>query len=266
MQTHLRLLRTPFVLPSLQRWTLCTFFGTALLVFTTPVWSQSVVTPKKPISPRDYILGDTVKYSDRINIPGEVTVQFTPEQDSAYRHDLQVDITATSRFAAAARQLRAALQYSDQNDRPLTLSEAIMQAVNIPAEMYMPTAMEVTQYQIGIANSQYVPGVLLRPMGTGNLQASFGAIGRFFGVVEDVSPEITYDVDETMEVTVVVYSTQAKIIRTLFSGIQGPGRYRMRWNGLDERSLQVANGDYVAEVRLGDVRIQRKRIVWPPEN
>jgi len=239
---------------------------TALCLLITPARSQSVVTPKKPISPRDYILGDTVKYSDRMNIPGEVTVQFTPEQDSAYRHDLQVDITAASRFAAAARQLRAALQYTDRNDRPLTLSEAIMQAVNIPAEMYMPTAMEITQYRIGIANSQYVPGVLMWPMGTGNMQASFGAIGRFFGVLEDVSPDITYDVDETMDVTVVIYSTQAKIIRTMFTGTQGPGRYRMRWNGLDERGLQTANGDYVAEVRLGAKRIQRKRIVWPPEN
>lgn len=245
---------------------MCAIFVIAVCLLSTPAWSQSVVTPKKPISPRDYILGDTVKTPDRINIPGEVTVQYTSEQDSVYRHDMQVDITAASRFAAAARQLRAALQYTDNNNRPLTLSEAIMQAVNIPAEMYMPTAMEVTQYRIGIANSQYVPGVLLWPMGTGNMQASFGAIGRFFGVLEDVSPDITYDVDETMDVTVVIYSTQAKIIRTMFTGTQGPGRYRMRWNGLDERGLQTANGDYVAEVRLGSTRIQRKRIVWPPEN
>ncbi len=71
-------------------------------------------------------------------------------------------------------------------------------------------------------------------------------------------------VDQTIEVTVVIYSSSAVRIATLYNGIQPPGAYEVVWNGLTDNNTPAPKGDYVAEVQLGDQRVSRKRIVWPP--
>jgi hypothetical protein len=141
--------------------------------------------------------------------------------------------------------------------------ENIQRNLDIPAQMLAPSPQEVLQYRLAIANSQKVPGVLLFPMGTGNFSATFGDIARVFGLAEDVSPSIAYRVDETMEVSIVIYSASAIVVRQMFRGVQSVGAYRVEWDGKNDVGRIVPNGDYVAEVRLGTARIVRKRIIVP---
>ena len=99
-------------------------------------------------------------------------------------------------------------------------------------------------------------------MGTGNAMINLGDIARVFGFGEDVSPIIRYVVDETIEVEIVVYSTQAMVIKTVFSGIQAPGTYTITWDGREQSGKTATTGEYIAEVRLGGERLMRKRITW----
>lgn len=206
---------------------------------------------------------DTSRYSPRTGIPGDPGVAFTAGQDSLYKQALSTVVSPQSRFEFESRMVTEALRTMAALVPPPSPWENIQRNLNIPAEMLAPSPQQVAQYRISIANAQNVPGVLLYPMGTGNFSASFGDIARVFGLTEDVSPGIAYRVDETMEVSIVIYSASAIIVRTMFRGIQSAGTYRVEWDGKNDDGRTVPNGDYIAEVRLGMERIVRKRMVVP---
>lgn len=226
---------------------------------------ESTVMQPRVLSPRDYLYTDTLAARER-DAQSAVFAQQQSAQDSAFKQALQLDITATSRFAAMTRMLQVAWETQKAVKRDPSPWEMAMVTMNIPAEMLQPSPQEMTQRAIAIANSQYVPGVLQRPMGTGNLQVRLSDIYKFLGLVEDVSPRVVYDVDEATYIEIVIYSAQARVINTIFRGGQQAGRYEIIWNGRDDAGRTVANGDYIAEVRFGTARIQRKRIVWPPQH
>jgi len=207
-------------------------------------------------------VSDTAR--SRQNLPGEVTTRYTTAQDSAYRQALKVALSGMVRFAHEVRSLSYTMETTSRAVPQESAWEAIARTMNVPASIYAPTPQEIVQNRINIANAQYVPGILLYPMGTGNMQVNLGDIAKMFGLVEDVSPRIRYTVDETTEIEIVVYSPQARIITSLFRGIQAPGQYEVVWNGQDDQGRQVYPGDFIAEVRIGAERIARKRIVWSP--
>lgn len=225
----------------------------------------SVVMQPRVLSPAEFLAGDTARADGRSFIPGAVTGSYSAEQDSLYRDALAVRISARSRFLSDTRAFSRAISLAETVERRPSDWERLNQNMAIPPELLVPTAEERTAYQVNIANAMYVPGVLLFPMGTGNLQVGIGDIAKIFGLVEDVSPKIRYVVDETTEVTIVVYSSSAVAVATLFNGIQAQGAYEIIWDGRSDAGRTVANGDYVAEVRLGNQKIMRKRIAWPPQ-
>lgn len=226
---------------------------------------ESTVMQPRVLSPRDYLYTDSLSARERAE-QAAVYAQNQSAQDTAFALAQQLHITASSRFAAMTRMLQVAWETQKAVKRDPSPWELAMATMNIPAEMLQPSAQEVTQRNIAIANSMYVPGVLQRPMGTGNLQVRLSDIYKFLGLVEDVSPRVVYDVDEDTYIEIVIYSAQARVINTIFRGAQKSGRYEIIWNGRDDTGRTVANGDYIAEVRFGTARIQRKRIVWPPQN
>ncbi len=224
---------------------------------------ESVVVQPRVLSPAEYLLQDTTN-SIRTSLPGEVSSSFLPSQDSSYARALAARVSAQSRFQYDAQQISIAMRTMQALQRPPSLWETINRNMAIPSAMLAPSPQEVAQYQINIARSTYVPGVLLFPMGSGNLQVGLNDIAKLFGMVEDVTPRIRYVIDETIEVTVVVYSPSAVAVATLFNGIQAPGAYELVWDGMTDANQPVGKGDYVAEVQLGNQRVMRKRIVWPP--
>ena len=134
-----------------------------------------------------------------------------------------------------------------------------MEAVSLPKEFFIPDAREVVQREINIANSFYVPYV--NTYNPYRAIATFEQIGNFFGITEDVSPEITYRLDNPANVEVVVYSISAVVIAKIFDGKQPNGIYRFTWNGRDDKGVKMQSGDYVAEIRIGNDKYIRKRIV-----
>jgi hypothetical protein len=231
------------------------------MVCLTDVFAQEpLVTQPRRISPAQYVQGDTVRPTDRWAVPGDGIYPYTLEQDSAFVRAMRTPVSAAQRFADAARLLSDMLRYSRAVQREPSPWELAMKTMDIPAAIYAPLEREVVQHQVNIARSMYVPGVLLTPMGTGNAQIGLNAIGRFFGLVEDVSPTIRYAVDEPATVEIVIYSTQARVIATVYTGQQSRGTYEITWNGKDDAGRPAPNGDYVAEVRIGSYRIVRKRI------
>jgi len=214
------------------------------------------------LTPAEFLMADSTYDDSRVAIPGEIRTRSTAEQDSAYSTAMALRIPAARRFAASLQETSSFLRYRAELERRPSIWEQIRSTMDIPSSILQPTPQERTQYQLTIANAMYVPGVLLTPMGTGNAMVSFGDIAKLFGIAEDVSPVIRYVVDETIEVDIVVYSTQAIAVSQPFRGIQAPGAYTLTWDGRDANGKTVVDGEYVAEVRLGNKRIMRKRITW----
>lgn len=129
---------------------------------------------------------------------------------------------------------------------------------NIPKEFFIPSGVEVVHRQVAIQSSQYIPYVNNMPQfGRYNINS----ILSFLGLVEDVSPEITYTIDFYADIEVVVYSVSSVVVATLFKGKQPPGVYKITWNGRDSNGKVMPSGDYIAEVRIGKEKYLRKRII-----
>lgn len=220
----------------------------------------SVVLQPRILSPAEFITSDPRGDDARIALPGQVQIHTTLEQDSAYTAALALTVSGAIRFRTSVTEISAMLRLRAEIQRQPSIWEMISRTMNIPTNVLKPTAREITQYSLTIANAMYVPGVLLFPMGTGNVQINLGDVAKIFGIGEDVSPTIRYVVDETTEVEIIIYSTQAINVNTLFKGILAQGAYTLTWNGRDQSGQLLPAGEYIAEVRLGGERIMRKRI------
>jgi hypothetical protein len=195
--------------------------------------------------------------------PGATTRPTSVIQDSLFKDALRVQITAAARFHANAAVL-GSMATATAPRQALSPWESMMANMDIPREILAPAPQEIVQHQINIMNSMYVPGVLLYPMGMPGTGFSMNAIGALLGLVEDVSPAIKYDVNVPSDVEILIYSPDARVVASLFSGEQQIGSYSVTWNGRDDRNRVVRDGEYIAEVHIGNSRIVRKRIVWPP--
>ena len=70
---------------------------------------------------------------------------------------------------------------------------------------------------------------------------------------------IKYELAESADVTLLIYNVLGQVVRTLvLSDSQPPGRYQIRWNGMDDRGVSVSSGVYFyrisAEGKFHDVR------------
>ena len=207
------------------------FVASACVALAQTNGTGSVVMQPRVLSPAEYLTGDTSRVEGRSLIPGAVTGSYTQQQDSLYKEALAIRMSARSRFISHTRAMSDAMATVEALDRRPSDWERLNANMAIPPELLVPTAQERTQYEVNIARSMYVPGVLLTPMGQGNLQVGLGDIAKLFGLAEDVSPRIRYVVDETTEVTIVVYSASAVAVARIFNGIQAPGclRDRLEW-------------------------------------
>jgi hypothetical protein len=92
---------------------------------------------------------------------------------------------------------------------------------------------------------------------------STGAVFRALGLVEDVTPRITYTLTHTQQVTVRIYNLEADLIATIVDGSQRPGVYDFEWDFNDASGNRVPYGNYVAEVIVRGTLVLRKRIEVP---
>lgn len=205
----------------------------------------------------------TKEITDTTNLEGTQRSQednYLPFQDSLYFQDKLMKIPARTRLASNLKFSENEWNYrlDIQKGKPWNVA---MKNLQLPDEVWQPSDVEIVQRMIGIQESFYVPFVNTYPMW--GLQMNLQDIGLFFGITEDLSPEIQYNLDYRARVTIVIYSIQATAIATLFDGVQSPGSYTITWNVRDDNGKKMPSGDYIAEVRVGEERISIKRIKIP---
>lgn len=183
---------------------------------------------------------------------------YSPEQDSMYFQAMRSRIPTATRFAL---ELLAASQESAflENLGDTEWSVAMKNLAMIPKSAYAPLAVDVANYEYGIQQSFYIPGI--RNFRPGTMEIKLSTIGRLLGLTEDVTPTINYTVNATSDVEIIVYSMQAIVLQTMFKGRQSPGSYTLTWNLRDSNGKMMPRGDYVIEARIGNKRIRQKRVV-----
>jgi len=184
--------------------------------------------------------------------------EFTPEQDSAYMEALRLKLPLDV-------QMRNFITQSDKNwqnfirlQRNSPYGKVLDNLKDIPKEFFIPSGNEQLAYQENIERSLAVPYMNTLPRY--GLKIPMSLIGSLLGLTEDVGPNIKYSIEYSDEIEVVVYSIQAKVINTLFKGKQNPGNYNLYWGGRDDNGKLMPQGDYIAEVRIGNNKYIRKRI------
>lgn len=76
------------------------------------------------------------------------------------------------------------------------------------------------------------------------------------------STTITFALPESAPVTLAIYDTNGRIVRTLVNGAGAAGLHEVVWNGLDDNGRAVASGVYVYRLTAGnDVSIRRLTLV-----
>lgn len=77
------------------------------------------------------------------------------------------------------------------------------------------------------------------------------------------NPETTieFQLPQASQVKVVVYNLAGQLVRTLIDAPQAAGRFKLRWDGRDERGNQVASGVYMYELQAGNFRAKNKMIL-----
>jgi len=217
----------------------------------------------------DYIdIQDTNKISneeqdlDENNLkPGDVIKKiFTPEQDSVYSQAIRLKIPVSVRLHEDLLRFAVKMKIARELEMG-TPWQIALQNLQIRKEYLVPLPQDVVHRQEMIDRSLYVPFMPNRI--TSGLSVNLQDIGVLLGVVEDLSPVISFDLKYTEEVEIVVYSIQAKVIATIYRGVLQAGTHKYVWNGRDDYGRPMPSGDYVGEVRIGSSRFIRKHIQIP---
>ena len=72
------------------------------------------------------------------------------------------------------------------------------------------------------------------------------------------STEIAYELEESGEMSLVLYNALGQQVRTLFEGHQQQGVYRIVWDGADHGGQQLASGVYYYRLTVGQEVVTRK--------
>ena len=185
---------------------------------------------------------------------------FLPEQDSAFYRmlKLQLPINIIVRNNLSSSDDIWSLEKQISEGTPWQI--ALQNVRSIPPEFYNPSPVDMVHRQVMIESAFEVPNLrTYNPYPS--FQISTEAIAAFFGLSEDVSPKISYSIDYTANVEVVIYSISSIVVSTLYKGLQPPGNYTLTWNGRNQDGKIMPAGDYIAEVRIGNEKYIRKRIV-----
>jgi hypothetical protein len=232
-----------------------------LLLGLHSLWAQSGLPFQHSKSPARALQGavpqqDTVRPAP---LPTEEPVRFTPEQDSAYVRELQSTLPPAARFAAALRASQAQWERLQEQAFP-TAWQSALRNLQLRQELLSPDAQELVQYQYALQQAQALPNPTLRRTPGATAAIPLETIARVLGLSEDLSPRIPYEVPSVARVQVLVYSVQALRVATLLDEVQRPGRYEVTWNGRDDHGRALPPGDYVVEVRIGELLRYYKRI------
>jgi flagellar hook assembly protein FlgD len=72
---------------------------------------------------------------------------------------------------------------------------------------------------------------------------------------------ISFEIDREEFVSLRIYDTAGRLVRTLVAANRDPGRYTELWNGSDESGHPVASGVYFCRLATGSSSITKKMIL-----
>lgn len=202
---------------------------------------------------------DSSHDEDKTNLPGKTGKRFLPSQDSVYFSALQV------RIPTSVRLLHDLKLFADEWSLTKTIAamtpwQAAMKNLELPSSFFLASDIERVHRHTMIAESFHIPGMITyNPNSIVSIQSVLQAIG----LAEDLSPNLSFNLDYADEVEIVIYSVQAKVIATVFKGSRHPGHHKFKWNGRNDEGRLQPSGDYIAEIRIGTLRFIRKRIYIP---
>jgi hypothetical protein len=193
------------------------------------------------------------------SLPGGKPGEFLPEQDTFYLRALRLQVSPSVRLALDIERLMSNFEIVRRKPSLESPWQAALRNMTLSARALVPDPREAVQRQLATMSSTSIPVHRVGQLSSVSIPMS--AIGSFLGIVDDVSPRMTYRVRETARVTAVVYSTTALVVRRLLDQEQRPGVYEVEWDGLDDNGRRMPEGDYMIEVRIGDRGTERKRVV-----
>jgi hypothetical protein len=77
----------------------------------------------------------------------------------------------------------------------------------------------------------------------------------------NIETRLAFAVPRTSNVRLLIYNTKGELVRTIYAGELGPGRYTAAWDGRNDAGQIVASGAYVYQVQIGDWRAARKMLL-----
>lgn len=214
-------------------------------------------TPRTPIQ----IMQETADSQNRNNeseLPRSEEI-YSPEQDSTFYKIVNMHLPVNVILMNNLRFTDDIYTFEKKMAEGTPWQIALQNIRNIPPEFYNPSPVEMVHREIMKMSAFEVPFV--RTYDPFMPRFDVNEILSFFGLVEDVSPKIQYSIDYSTNVEVVVYSISSAVVATLFKGLQPPGNYTLTWNGRNQEGRLMPPGDYIAEVRIGNDKYTRKRIV-----
>jgi hypothetical protein len=75
------------------------------------------------------------------------------------------------------------------------------------------------------------------------------------------STVIPFEVDESMEISIVIYDITGKLVDNVFSGYLEPGYHSFTWDSFDIHGNSVPSGFYIYQIRGGEVTLENKMIL-----
>ncbi len=197
--------------------------------------------------------------SAAVTSPSSSSDDFSEVQDSAFYTALNLKIPTGSRLEYDLALSESAWQLQKTIEKGSPWHLAINSLRSIPREFFTPDPVDVYNHQFNIQQSLSVPYMnTYSPYG---LKIPLSSIGKLIGLVQDVSPKMSFEIDYNAEVEIVVYSVQASVIATIFKGAKKPGYHTYTWNGRNDQGKKMPPGDYIGEIRIGNRKYIRKRIV-----
>lgn len=191
------------------------------------------------------------KDSSDSRLPGS-DIRTSPAQDSAYFQALRMNIPIDLRLRYDLLNVRYTLISLDPDSEKTGMDL-------LPTDAFRPDPNMIVQRQEMLTRAFEVP--YARTYNPYGVRLSFSDIGKFFGITEDYSGNIKFNVENYTEVEIVIYSIKAVVVATIFKGHLPAGSYSRTWTGRDENGRKLPPGDYVGEVRIKGQSSFRKRII-----
>lgn len=176
------------------------------------------------------------------------------------------------------RMIRLTVRIADEIRRDTARLRALLDSIergrqatiaanlNLNPEEWRPTERDIAEREENIRRAQdfeyiYPQDIARVPV----MSVPLSSIGQALGLVEDTSPRISYRLEATRKVTVIVYTVlDALEIVRLVDRVQSPGVYSFDWDFNDSSGRRVLPGSYIVEVIADSTEmLLRKRVVVP---